>query len=173
QGLNTSVQDAYNLGWKLGAVLRGGADPSLLDTYEEERLPNAAAMLGLTTRVHRGEVRRGAATHQLGLGYRASSLTVETREGLPPDALHAGDRAPDGPHAGRRLFDAFRGPHWTLLTVGTDTPLPTLATVRTLRIPPYEAYGRGIFLIRPDGYTAWAGTTTTGLTTHATTLGLA
>ncbi|OKI61180.1 pentachlorophenol monooxygenase [Streptomyces sp. MJM1172] len=176
QGLNTSVQDAYNLGWKLGAVLRGGAAPSLLDTYEEERLPNAAAMLGLTTRVHRGEVRRGAATHQLGLGYRASSLTVETREGLPPDALHAGDRAPDGPHAGRRLFDAFRGPHWTLLTVGTDTPLPTLATpatVRTLRIPPYEAYGRGIFLIRPDGYTAWAGTTTKGLTTHATTLGLA
>ncbi|MEU8938499.1 MULTISPECIES: FAD-dependent oxidoreductase [Streptomyces] len=173
QGLNTSIQDAYNLGWKLGAVLRGGADPSLLDTYEEERLPNAAAMLGLTTRVHRGEVRRGAATHQLGLGYRVSSLTVETREGLPQDALHAGDRAPDGPHAGRRLFDAFRGPHWTLLTVGTDTPLPTLATVRTLHIPPYEAYGQGIFLIRPDGYTAWAGTTTTGLTTHATTLGLA
>ncbi|MFE3787924.1 FAD-dependent oxidoreductase [Streptomyces goshikiensis] len=176
QGLNTSVQDAYNLGWKLGAVLRGGADPSLLDTYEEERLPNAAAMLGLTTRVHRGEVRRGAATHQLGLGYRTSSLTAETREGLPPDALHAGDRAPDGPHAGRRLFDAFRGPHWTLLTVGTDTPLPTLATpatVRTLRIPPYEAYGQGIFLIRPDGYIAWAGTTTKDLTTHATTLGLA
>ncbi|WP_456154252.1 FAD-dependent oxidoreductase [Streptomyces goshikiensis] len=176
QGLNTSVQDAYNLGWKLGAVLRGGADPSLLDTYEEERLPNAAEMLGLTTRVHRGEVRRGAATHQLGLGYRTSSLTVETREGLPQDALHAGDRAPDGPHAGRRLFDAFRGPHWTLLTVGTDTPLPTLATpatVRTLHIPPYEAYGQGVFLIRPDGYIAWAGTTTKGLTTHTTTLGLA
>ncbi|MEU3902983.1 hypothetical protein AB0F20_04115 [Streptomyces goshikiensis] len=33
--------------------------------------------------------------------------------------------------------------------------------------------GQGIFLIRPDGYMAWAGTTTTGLITHATTLGLA
>ncbi|MFE7837838.1 FAD-dependent monooxygenase [Streptomyces sp. NPDC057474] len=54
QGLNTSVQDANNLGWKLGAVLRGDADEALLDTYEEERRPVAAAMLGLSTRVHRG-----------------------------------------------------------------------------------------------------------------------
>src|SRR5690606_33232763 len=73
QGLNTSVQDAYNLGWKLGAVLRGEADPALLDTYEEERRRIAADMLRLTTGVHRGEVRRGAATRQLALGYRDSS----------------------------------------------------------------------------------------------------
>ena len=47
QGLNTGVQDAYNLGWKLAAVLRGSTD-TLLDTYEEERLPIAAAALGLS-----------------------------------------------------------------------------------------------------------------------------
>lgn len=42
QGLNTSVQDAYNLGWKLAAVLDGAAD-ALLDSYEEERRSTAAA----------------------------------------------------------------------------------------------------------------------------------
>lgn len=83
QGLNTSVQDAYNLGWKLGAVLRGDADEALLDTYEEERRPVAAAMLGLSTRVHRGEERRGRATQQLGLGYRDSALCVDTRDSIP------------------------------------------------------------------------------------------
>lgn len=172
QGLNTSVQDAYNLGWKLGAVLRDGAPESLLDSYEEERLPVAADMLGLSTRVHRGEVRRGAATRQLGLGYRGRSLVVETRAGLPDDALHAGDRAPDGVREGVRLFDAFRGPHWTLMTVTTDTTLPPLPAVRTVRIPSHEAYGAGVFLVRPDGYVGWAGSTSQGLAEYAALVGL-
>jgi 2-polyprenyl-6-methoxyphenol hydroxylase-like FAD-dependent oxidoreductase len=68
QGLNTSVQDAYNLGWKLAAVA-GGASDELLDTYEEERRPVAAAMLGLATKLldalKRGEMRRGRDRHQL------------------------------------------------------------------------------------------------------------
>ncbi|CAM5709613.1 FAD-dependent oxidoreductase OS=Streptomyces tendae OX=1932 GN=GUR47_16430 PE=4 SV=1 [Streptomyces tendae] len=68
QGLNTSVQDAYNLGWKLGAVLKGEAPAALLDSYEEERRLIAARMLDLSTAVHRGEVRRGGATRQLGSG---------------------------------------------------------------------------------------------------------
>ncbi|WP_307131757.1 FAD-dependent oxidoreductase [Streptomyces aurantiacus] len=167
QGLNTSVQDAYNLGWKLAAVLREEAPAALLDSYEEERLPVAAQMLGLSTGIHRGELRRGVATQQLGLGYRGSSLAVETREGLPEEALHAGDRAPDGTRAGTHLFDAFRGPHWTLLTVGTDTEVPDLPGIRTVRFPAYEAYGTGVFLVRPDGYVGWAGTTAKGLTEYA------
>ncbi|GGG18924.1 2,4-dichlorophenol 6-monooxygenase [Rhodococcoides trifolii] len=40
-GSNTSVQDSYNLAWKLAAVLKGQADPSLLDTYTDERAPVA------------------------------------------------------------------------------------------------------------------------------------
>ncbi|MEU9036489.1 FAD-dependent monooxygenase [Streptomyces sp. NPDC048352] len=171
QGLNTSVQDAYNLGWKLAAVLRGAAPESLLATYEEERLPVAADMLGLSTRIHRGEARRGTATRQLGLGYRGSSLAVETRPDLPPDALRAGDRAPDGVRGGLRLFDAFRGPHWTLLTVGT-TPKATLPGTRPIHIPPYGAYGDGVFLIRPDGYVAWAGPTAEGAAAYAAGVGL-
>jgi 2-polyprenyl-6-methoxyphenol hydroxylase-like FAD-dependent oxidoreductase len=50
QGLNTSVQDSYNLGWKLAAVL-DGARETLLGTYEEERRPIAAGMLGMATRL--------------------------------------------------------------------------------------------------------------------------
>ncbi|MGX1367889.1 2-polyprenyl-6-methoxyphenol hydroxylase-like FAD-dependent oxidoreductase [Streptomyces canus] len=154
QGLNTSVQDAYNLGWKLGALLRGGAPAALLDTYEEERRPVAAQMLGLSTGVHRGEVRRGEATRQLGLGYRESSLTEETR--TAPSGLRAGDRAPDGTLAGVRLFDAFRGPHWTLVAVGVQAPeLPE--AVRVVTGDEQPSYGKGLFLVRPDGYVGWAG----------------
>ncbi|MEU6591293.1 FAD-dependent monooxygenase [Streptomyces sp. NPDC046881] len=157
QGLNTGVQDAYNLGWKLAAVLRGAAPETLLDTYEEERRANAAAMLDLTTGVHRGEVRRGRATVQLGLGYRDSSLSVDTRG--ETGGLRAGDRAPDGTVAGVRLFDRFRGPHWTLL--GASVPgLPSLPAAP-------RSYGRGVFLIRPDGYVGWAGATTEGLREYA------
>ncbi|MFG2746069.1 FAD-dependent oxidoreductase [Streptomyces chartreusis] len=169
QGLNTSVQDAYNLGWKLGAVLRDGVGEALLETYEEERRPVAADMLGLSTSVHRGEVRRGEATRQLGLGYRESSLTAETRQA--PAALRAGDRAPDGTLGGVRLFDAFRGPHWTLLAVGVEAPeLP--GSVGVVRGPAQESYGAGLFLVRPDGYVGWAGDTADGLPRYLARAGL-
>ncbi|MCZ9341644.1 FAD-dependent monooxygenase, partial [Streptomyces sp. TRM76130] len=156
QGLNTSVQDAYNLGWKLGAVLRGGADPALLDTYQEERRRIAADMLGLSSGVHRGEVRRGEATTQLGLNYRDSSLARETRTD-PGGPVLAGDRAPDATVAGVRLFDAFRGPHWTLVALDAEPSGALPEAVRVVRGPAHRAYGAGLFLVRPDGYVGWAG----------------
>ncbi|MEU8892396.1 FAD-dependent monooxygenase [Streptomyces sp. NPDC048442] len=162
QGLNTSVQDAYNLGWKLGQVLRYGADPALLDTYEAERRPVAVAMLGLSTRVHHGQERRGAATQQMGIGYRGGPLAVGAA-----GVLEAGDRAPDAvlPGGAGRLFDALRGPHFTLLAVGNpaagsaDPDLDSYERdwLRTLHVPTLAAYGDGLFLVRPDGYLAWAG----------------
>lgn len=184
QGMNTGIQDAYNLGWKLAAVLNG-AKESLLDTYEEERLPVAASLLGITTRLHRQvfsgdpkEIRRGPETLQLALNYRDSSLSRE--DDLPATPLHAGDRAPDAPLLDRngkplRLFDIFRGPHFTLLSLGKHD-LPGLDGVRerhsqSLRV--YEidrliddrghvlaAYGGedgALFLIRPDGYIGFIG----------------
>ncbi|MFI8243213.1 FAD-dependent monooxygenase [Streptomyces sp. NPDC085866] len=169
QGLNTSVQDAYNLGWKLGAVLRDGAPVSLLDTYEEERRPNAAAMLGLSTGVHRGEVQRGKATVQLGLGYPESSLSEETR--AVPSEVRAGDRAPDGTVDGVRLFDAFRGPRWTLLALGAEVPSGVPEKVRVVSGPASGGYGTGLFLVRPDGYVGWAGKTAQGLTGYAARTG--
>lgn len=119
QGLNTGVQDAYNLGWKLGLVLRHGAPDELLDSYETERRPIAADVLGLSTRLHRsardggGPERRGAETQQLGIGYRGGPLSRE-RRGAGDGVLCAGDRAPDAPVLAAdgtpyRLFDASGG----------------------------------------------------------------
>ncbi|HEY3684465.1 MAG TPA: FAD-dependent monooxygenase [Streptosporangiaceae bacterium] len=80
QGLNTSVQDAYNLGWKLAAVI-AGADPWLLGTYESERLPVAAHVLGISTDLHGqasttgiGPAKRGPETQQLDIGYAGGPL---------------------------------------------------------------------------------------------------
>nr|WP_198981652.1 FAD-dependent oxidoreductase [Herbaspirillum sp. ASV7] len=121
QGLNTSVQDAYNLGWKIAAVI-DGAPEVLLHSYEEERRPIAAEMLGLATRLlhaqHRDGIRRGREVKQLDIAYSGSSLTLEVpaRTG----ELFAGDRAPDALLLGasgqpRYLFDLLQGPHWTLI----------------------------------------------------------
>lgn len=173
QGLNTSVQDAYNLGWKLAAVV-AGAPEALLDSYEAERRPIAAGMLGLSTKLldglKRGEMRRGREVHQLDLGYQESSLALErlSREG----ALRAGDRAPDAPIRGaagqrQRLFELFKGAHWTLL--GHDVRRDVVAPRAGLRIHTLGAGGdlfdddghcRAAYglqsgswvLVRPDGY---------------------
>ncbi|STX27874.1 FAD dependent oxidoreductase [Legionella beliardensis] len=48
QGLNTGIQDTYNLAWKLNLVVKGYANESLLDTYHEERHPIAKAVLKKT-----------------------------------------------------------------------------------------------------------------------------
>jgi 2-polyprenyl-6-methoxyphenol hydroxylase-like FAD-dependent oxidoreductase len=175
QGLNTSVQDAYNLGWKLSAVLRGAPD-KLLDTYEEERRPVAEEMLGLSTRLleaqKRGSMRRGREVHQLDIGYPESALTLEPL--LRPGILLAGDRAPDAPLRGaagcpRRLFDLFAGTHWSL--IGYETTHEVAGPRQDLHIHHVgarhelsddgghlrDAYGLAPgewVLVRPDGYVA-------------------
>ena len=172
QGLNTSVQDSYNLGWKLGAVLAGGAPDTLLDSYEEERRPIAAAMLGLATRLldsaKRGDMRRGREVHQLDLGYPESSLALDGQG----REVRAGDRAPDAPIRGRggqptRLFELFNGGHFTLLGYGVERDLvPARAGLHIHTFGPRGdlvdaadhvqlAYGlapRDWVLVRPDGY---------------------
>ncbi|WP_341360601.1 GNAT family N-acetyltransferase [Georgenia sp. M64] len=50
QGMNTGIQDAVNLGWKLALVATGRAVPDLLDTYEAERMPVARRVLRMTDR---------------------------------------------------------------------------------------------------------------------------
>jgi 2-polyprenyl-6-methoxyphenol hydroxylase-like FAD-dependent oxidoreductase len=132
QGLNTGVQDAYNLGWKLADAVRGGSQ-SLLETYELERLPIAAAVLGLSKRLHRvRSIRRGDATNQLALHYRSSPLSA----GAPLGRLHPGDRMGDARlEDGSRLFDHLRGPHAVVVVT------PEGARV----------------LVRPDGYVATIG----------------
>jgi 2-polyprenyl-6-methoxyphenol hydroxylase-like FAD-dependent oxidoreductase len=53
QGMNTGLQDAYNLAWKIALVTSRRADPALLDTYEAERLPVAHRLLATTDRAFR------------------------------------------------------------------------------------------------------------------------
>ena len=132
QGLNTSVQDAYNLGWKLAHVLSGGPQ-SLLDSYEAERLPIAAAVLGLSKRLLQTRSnKRGDATNQLALHYRSSPLSSGNALGR----LHPGDRMPDARlDDGSRLFDHLRGPHATAVAMEDGTTI----------------------LVRPDGYIASIG----------------
>jgi 2-polyprenyl-6-methoxyphenol hydroxylase-like FAD-dependent oxidoreductase len=173
QGLNTSIQDSYNLGWKLAAVLSGRAD-TLLDTYEEERRPIAESVLGLSINLldaaKRGEMRRGRDVHQLDIGYRNSSLALE--KSPRADGLRAGDRAPDAALRGaggqpKRLFDLFAGPHWTLLgfEVDSDSATPRAGLrVHTLGsrgdfiddqghfMNAYGVTAGDWVLVRPDGY---------------------
>jgi 2-polyprenyl-6-methoxyphenol hydroxylase-like FAD-dependent oxidoreductase len=132
QGLNTGVQDAFNLGWKLAHVVRGGPD-SLLDSYQIERLPIASAMLGLSKKLHQTRsIRRGDATNQLALHYRTSPLS----SGRTLRRLHPGDRMPDGRlDDGSRLFDHLRSGSPTELVIPKETRI----------------------LIRPDGYIAHIG----------------
>ncbi|WP_406065092.1 FAD-dependent monooxygenase [Streptomyces sp. NBC_01077] len=204
QGLNTGVQDAHNLGWKLQQVL-AGADDALLDSYERERRPVAAQVLGRSTELYEGLRRtrpsgltRGPDEHQLGISYFGGPLA-------PADSprtatLRCGDRAPDAALPGAalsgatlsgaalseptlsgatgtasRLFDLYRGPHFTALAFGARAanavdrlPWPTDGvplrrhTVLTHTTPrtPCEAalltaYGiteDTILLIRPDGH---------------------
>jgi 2-polyprenyl-6-methoxyphenol hydroxylase-like FAD-dependent oxidoreductase len=122
QGMNTGLQDAYNLAWKLALVTSGRAGASLLDSYEAERLPVAKRLLNTTDRAFalvvsdtwasrllrtrvlariaafamRFERTRQLAFRtisQIGIQYRASPLS-QTLPGLAESAPRAGDRFP-------------------------------------------------------------------------------
>ena len=117
QGMNTGIQDAINLAWKLAFVLRGDADPRLLETYNSDRLPVIRDVLtkteGLTDAIgDESKLFRSVFSHiapwvvshefvqekatermsQLAFGYRRSPLSV-TRSAL--GTIEAGDRVPD------------------------------------------------------------------------------
>lgn len=132
-GMNTGIQDAYNLGWKLALATAGRAGPGLLDTYEEERLPVAAWTLGVSTELYArvleavkepGVGVEAAAPPPMGTGYRWSSLATPATTG-DPDVLRPGDRAPDAPCVDAsghpvRLFQVYADPRFTLLGFGTE-----------------------------------------------------
>ena len=166
QGLNTGIQDAYNLGWKLAAVL-SGADEALIDSYEAERLPVAAGVLGISTRLHQKTIdgdadamrRDDPVLRQLSVNYRGGRLAEELRS--IPGSLRAGDRAPDAPGRSAdgtpvRLFDLFRGPHSTLIGFDLDQHLSDeLSKVFGDRLPvhPIGAPGAvGVDVVDAEGH---------------------
>jgi len=122
QGMNTGLQDAYNLAWKLALVVRGKADAALLDSYEAERIPVAQHLLETTDRGFKFIVSDSAwagllrtqviarlaafamsrksvqgfafrTVSQIGIHYPKSALSVALAA-LPQKAPQAGDRFP-------------------------------------------------------------------------------
>jgi 2-polyprenyl-6-methoxyphenol hydroxylase-like FAD-dependent oxidoreductase len=148
QGMNTGIQDAVNLAWKLALVVHRKSANSLLNSYNEEREPVAKMVLNLTDRLTRMATLQGGLSQQLrdalipmltgihlvedriaetmaeiGIHYRRSSIV----SGKTGHTLHAGDRAPDCEFQGPagleplKLFDLFRDPvHHLLLFAGAD-----------------------------------------------------
>jgi hypothetical protein len=122
QGMNTGLQDAYNLAWKLALVVTGRADAGLLDSYEDERVPVARRLLSTTDRafslivsdswlaglfrtrilariaafaMRRERIRKLAfrTISQTGIRYPDSPLS-QTLAGLPDGTPRGGDRFP-------------------------------------------------------------------------------
>jgi 2-polyprenyl-6-methoxyphenol hydroxylase-like FAD-dependent oxidoreductase len=164
QGMNTGLQDAYNLAWKLALVVKGRADAALLDSYEEERIPVARRLLNTTDRAFRLVVSdswlaglfrtrilaRIAAfamsieriqniafriVSQTGIRYRRSAL-AKTLERLPDSAPRGGDRFP-----WLRLKLRTDGPVEDLFQALDDGPFNLIVIGQPS--PPEEALGLG------------------------------
>jgi 2-polyprenyl-6-methoxyphenol hydroxylase-like FAD-dependent oxidoreductase len=184
QGMNTGIQDAVNLGWKLAATLHGWASTGLLDSYHTERHPvgrtvlrSSGALIRLAmirSRVERA-VRNIVGGTALRLGPVAGKVAgVISGVGIGYPAGHGehplvGRRAADtllagGGQPASRLYEALRAGTFVLLGP------PELATVaagwadRVTVASPADA-DRPTTLVRPDGYVAWA--TGHGGTDHA------
>jgi 2-polyprenyl-6-methoxyphenol hydroxylase-like FAD-dependent oxidoreductase len=130
QGVNCAMQDAYNLGWKLAAVIRKQAHASLLDTYEIERRPIAERASSAASSLREIFAGRGADAGERTANARdsaslaavvgcCSGTTHTYRDSAAPDAGPAvGDRVPDVDLGrGRTLYDLTRHASCTLLAL--------------------------------------------------------
>lgn len=140
QGMNTGIQDGYNLAWKLSLVINGKASEKLLDTYNEERLENAHRLLQTTDRffqfgassewfisffrvyifpyvanfaLHLDVVKHAIfpLVSQIGINYRNSSLS-EDNTGVN---AKAGDRMPYFEIDGSSIYDRLREPKFHVI----------------------------------------------------------
>ncbi|WP_183148046.1 FAD-dependent monooxygenase [Chryseobacterium nematophagum] len=166
-GMNTGIQDAYNLGWKLAAVLQKTAKESLLQTYEEERIPIADWLLHTSSERQKMMMASASSgkgafetvatkdTTQLDLHYRDSSLTVKNE--FNKNNLQAGDRLPDMKLSDNTwLSERLRGTGWKLIIKGNISfPEKQNITIVHINDPKSEnIYGNSnqLILVRPDGY---------------------
>ena len=153
QGLNTGVQDAVNLGWKLAAVMANCQDQNLLDTYEEERRPVAERVLA-NTRAQTALTRPDPQTSALrevmadlvtfGDVNRSLSEMVAGLDIRYPLPAGAGHRAPDlDLPDGTRLYQHLHAGRPVFLGVLDHPGVVTLA------------WDGPALLVRPDGHVAW------------------
>src|SRR4030095_5226836 len=147
QGMNTGIQDGYNLAWKLALVLGGVSAENLLNTYTQERLENAKNLLRTTDRMFqiaagdewwlallRTNVLPPIAKYimnlesvrsavfpllsQTGINYRHSSLSWHA--GDEDFTVKAGDRMPFVVLNGASVYDSLRGPKFHLVSFSAD-----------------------------------------------------
>ncbi|BBX61718.1 hypothetical protein MSAS_08920 [Mycobacterium saskatchewanense] len=185
QGLNTGVQDAVNLGWKLAQVVKGAAPDGLLDTYHAERHPvaarvlrNAMAQMALLRPDDRTKALRDTMSDVLVMEeprkrFAAMMSGLDIRYDLGEGHPVLGRRIPDldlvdggGP---LRVFSLLHDARPVLLNFGDRGGADVgrcsnrVKSVDTKYAGPWElpAIGAvpapGAVLIRPDGYVAWAG----------------
>ncbi len=159
QGMNTGIQDAFNLSWKLAYVIRGFALPHLLDTYNAERQPVAEALLKTTDSGFRvmvepnnfaelalrllGSVifstdvlmnRIRDIVEEVKISYHKSSISEDHSGSRGPQA---GDRAPDATmvrlpdRATVRLFQVLHGTQWNLLLFSGKKPNSSIEALLT------------------------------------------
>jgi 2-polyprenyl-6-methoxyphenol hydroxylase-like FAD-dependent oxidoreductase len=189
QGLNTGVQDAVNLGWKLAHVVAHGAPERLLDSYHAERHPVAARVLhttGALTALMRGDVRSEALRDTVAelmrfdeprrlMAGMMSGLDIHYDLGEGHPLL--GRRMPDldlitrdGP---LRVFDLLHSARPVLLDLGAGlgtgpwaerVPLVRARTDGPWELPVLGAVPPpGGVLVRPDGHVGWVGDDESGL----------
>jgi 2-polyprenyl-6-methoxyphenol hydroxylase-like FAD-dependent oxidoreductase len=180
QGLNTGVQDAVNLGWKLARVVRGEAPATLLDSYHDERHPVAAQVLKVTgalTALMRGDVRsealrevvEGLMAHDGPRRAMAGTLSgLDLRYDVGGEHPLAGRRMPDLDLAGgASTYELLRDARPVLLGfAGAPAAGPWAGRVEAVHarydgrweLPVVgEVPAPGAVLVRPDGYVAWVG----------------
>ncbi|MFI5648396.1 FAD-dependent monooxygenase [Kitasatospora sp. NPDC051705] len=185
QGMNTGLQDAANLSWKLAAVLRGRATDALLDTYQTERHPVGRTVLRTSGALIRIALAESAPTRALrgALTALGGHLDVVTQRGArmvsgldisypaPKDAHpQVGKRVPDlrltalskpvegAPAAPERLYEALRTGRFVLVSNDELAAAEPWAD-RMVTAAPADPHGKlrdTVLLIRPDGYAAWA-----------------
>ncbi|AUG78616.1 FAD-dependent oxidoreductase [Kitasatospora sp. MMS16-BH015] len=179
QGMNTGLQDAANLSWKLAAVLNGWSPDALLDTYQTERHPVGRSVLrssGALIRLAVGRTApqralRSALTGAAGLLGPVTSRAARTVSGLGisyPAAKDAhpltGHRVPDlrlavdtagGPD---RLYAALQAGKAVLIS-NDELSVADAWEDRLVTAAPADPHGKlrdTVLLVRPDGYAAWA-----------------
>lgn len=137
QGMNTGIQDADNLAWKLALVARGEAAPVLLDSYEAERRPIAEHVIADTVERSMSIGKPSAPPDRLqDTQIRVSYAEGPIVGGAPQAGLAPGDRMPDiqglrqrGVGFPLRLFDLTRGPWFTLLAFPGDGDSDALQSI--------------------------------------------
>jgi 2-polyprenyl-6-methoxyphenol hydroxylase-like FAD-dependent oxidoreductase len=180
QGVNLGIQDAFNLGWKLAATVRGWAPDGLLDSYHTERHPVAARVLRNTRAqgviANPSQDENLAAVRDMFIDLlrlpEANRFIAGMMSGLDVQYPDVGPRiidldltTQDGPTRVSRLMHSGRG----LLLSFDDKPRPIGGWAdRVDHITAKTAEDIDAVLIRPDGYIAWSSTDVQSLETALT-----